>query len=205
MATAQATPYPQGTAPQCRTITRVAPPNIIPVTAPQPVPLTSQAPPAPTTTHAVIHPASLAQREVDTSSIDLYALPYIFTLLDSIQGYTAQAHLKRLAAFPLSEHPPLVVCIEIPAPHIRMLWVQKFVAPLFAQPTPEDGNILAFLRDIHGGQIPASIEILAHWLKTQDITDTTAQELQAALLVAPQGNLLPTATPISNTFPRTKM
>ena len=65
-----------------------------------------------------------------------------------------QSWMERLATLPLGDRPPLVVFLEAPEPHIRVLWGAQFVTPSFAQPTPEDGKVLAFARDTRLGLLP---------------------------------------------------
>ena len=49
------------------------------------------------------------------------SFPVIFTLLEDGVNTTSRLWLKRLATLSLGERPPLVVCLEAPEPHIRML------------------------------------------------------------------------------------
>ena len=51
----------------------------------------------------------------------------------------------------------LLVCLEAPEPHIRVLWGAQFVTQSFAQPTLEDGKVLAFSRDIGLDLLPATL------------------------------------------------
>ena len=60
---------------------------------------------------------------------------------------------------PLGERPPLMMCIEAPEPHIRVLWGTQFVIPYFAQPTPEYGKVLDFARDIRLGILPDTVVV----------------------------------------------
>ena len=50
------------------------------------------------------------------------ALPSIFTLMEHRAGNSPHYRLKRLENLTLAEHPPLVVCVETPELHIRVLW-----------------------------------------------------------------------------------
>ena len=61
--------------------------------------------------------------------------PGIFSLLEDEANTNPRSRLERLAILPLGEMPPLVVCLEAPAPHIRVLWDDQFVTPPFLQPT----------------------------------------------------------------------
>ena len=74
--------------------------------------------------------------------------PGVFTVLRAEANTTPQSRLKLLASLPLGERSPLVVCLNSPEPHIQVLWGTRFVTPSFAQPTPEDGKVLVFARDI---------------------------------------------------------
>ena len=66
--------------------------------------------------------------------------------------------------------------------------------------TQEYGKILSFLRDIHNGYIPTSIEIPSHQIEAWYITTSSSLELQEELLAAPPGPLLPATTPQSDTL-----
>ena len=52
-----------------------------------------------------------------------------------------------------------MVCLEAPDPHTRVIWSGQFVTPSFAQPILEDGNVLAFSRDICLGHLPATVVV----------------------------------------------
>ena len=70
---------------------------------------------------------------------------------------------------PLRERTPLVVCIEVPEPNIRVLWGAQFVTLSFAQPTPEDRNVLSFARDIPLGLLPATVVVQPEWITPSDV------------------------------------
>ena len=74
--------------------------------------------------------------------------PVILFLLEDGTHTTPCLRLERLGSLPLGERPLLVVCLEAPEPHIRVIWGAQFVTPSFSQPTPEDGEVLAFAREI---------------------------------------------------------
>ena len=93
--------------------------------------------------------------------------PGIFTLLKSGSNTTPQERLERLATFPLGGRPQLVVCLEAPEPHIRMLWENQFVTPSFAQNTPENRNVLNFAQDIRIGLLPATVVVHLEWLSPE--------------------------------------
>ena len=97
---------------------------------------------------------------------------------------------------PLRERPPLVVCLENPEPHIRVLWVAQFVTLYFAQPTPEDGKVLSFVRDIRLGLLPDTVAVEPEWLTPADVAVPPAADIEALLVrLAPKYPHLPPDTP----------
>ena len=58
-----------------------------------------------------------------------------------------------------------MVCLENPEPHIRVFWGAQFVIPSFAQPTPEDGKVLVFAKDILLVLLPATVVVQPEWLE----------------------------------------
>ena len=99
--------------------------------------------PAPTLAQ-VTHTSETMARVVATApNPRIPEFPGIFTLLMAEANTTPQVGLERLTTLPLGERPPLVVCLEAPETHIRMLWGTNFVTPSFYQPTPKDGKVLA--------------------------------------------------------------
>ena len=63
--------------------------------------------------------------EVAATATDpvLASFPDIFILLEARQNINPQAQLERIVSLPLGENPPLVVFLEYPETHIRVLWV----------------------------------------------------------------------------------
>ena len=92
----------------------------------------------------------------------------IFTLLEDGAHTTPHSWLKRLATLPLGERPLLVVCLEAPEQHIRVLWGAHFVNLSFNQPTPEDRRVLAFARDISLRLLLATVVVKPEWLTPED-------------------------------------
>ena len=90
----------------------------------------------------------------------LAGFPAIFTLLEAGQNPTSNTRLDMIVTLLLGERPPLLVCLDSPEPHIRVLWGTQFFTPSFARPTPEDGKVLAFARDIWLGQLPGTVVML---------------------------------------------
>ena len=85
--------------------------------------------------------------------------PGIFTLLEDGENMTPQLRIEKIETLPLGERPPLVVCLEAPEPHIRVIWGAHFVTLSFAQFTPEDRKVLNFSRDIHLGLLPDTVVV----------------------------------------------
>ena len=77
-------------------------------------------------------------------NLSILGFPEVSTLLEAGAHTTPKAQLKRLATLQLEERPPLVVYLKDPEPHIRVLCGTQFVTLSFAQPIPEDRNVLAF-------------------------------------------------------------
>ena len=69
-----------------------------------------------------------------------------------------------------------------------MLWRTQFVTPSFAQPTPEDGKVLAFARDIQLGQLPATVVIRPEWLTPSEIEVLRTEEMEALLAFLAPGH-----------------
>ena len=67
----------------------------------------------------------------------------------------------------LEERPPPIVYLEAPEPHIRVLWGAHFVTRSFVQPTPEDGKILVFVRDICLGLLTATVMVQPEWVTAE--------------------------------------
>ena len=96
--------------------------------------------------------------------------PGIFALLEEGAHTTPRSLLERLATLPLGERSPLMVCLEAPDPHIRVLWGAHFVTPSFAQPTPEDRKFLAFARYIRLGFVPETVVVKLEWITPVEFT-----------------------------------
>ena len=75
-----------------------------------------------------------------------------------------------------------MVCLEYLEPHIRMLWSAQFVTLSFAQPTPEDGKVLAFTREIRLSLLPAKVVVKPEWLTLVEVALQQAAEMEALLV-----------------------
>ena len=120
-------------------------------------------------------------------------------MLEHRSGTYPHSRLKRLATLTLAERPHLVVCIEIPDPHIRVLWGVECVIPSFTRPTPEDGKTLAFAMGILQGQLPTTIEVNPEWFQVDNEDIPTLEDLtQAIAQTAPGKPRIPEQTATSD-------
>ena len=102
---------------------------------------------------------------------------------------------------PLGERPPLVVFLESQELHIRVLWGAPFMTLSFAQPTPEEGKVLAFARDIRLGLLPAIVVVQPEWLTPADVAVPPTVDMEALLVsLAPRDHGLPQDTSIIERF-----
>ena len=91
-----------------------------------------------------------------------------------------------------------MVCLETPEPHIRVLWGAQCVTPSFAQPTSNDGKVLAFVRDIRLGLLPDMMVVHPEWLTPADVAVPPAADIEALLVrLVPRNPHLPLDTPIT--------
>ena len=69
-------------------------------------------------------------------SLNLYldGFPAIFPILEDRQDTTPQSRLERIVTLPVGERPTVLVSIDSPEPHIRVLWGNQFITPYFARP-----------------------------------------------------------------------
>ena len=146
-------------------------------------------PPLPQTLPQARHPPQNISEIRDTMAgvvetapgLALAGLPAIFSLLEEKQYTPSQTRLERIVTFPLGERPAVLVCLESPEPHIRMLLVTQFVTPSFTRPTSEDRKVLKFARDIQLVQLPASDVIPPEWMELSEVEVPREEETKAAL------------------------
>ena len=123
--------------------------------------------------------------------------PGIFALLEDGAHTTPHLRMERPTNFPLGERPLLVVCLEAPEPHIRVIWGAQFVTPSIAQPKTEDGNILAFDRDIRLVLLPATVAVKPEWITPGDVNVPQAADMGDLMSHLDPGHpRLPLETPI---------
>ena len=90
----------------------------------------------------------------------------------------------------------MLVCLESPEMQIIVLWVTQFVTPSFVRLTPEDRKVLALVRDIRLGELPATVVMLPEWLTPSEVEVLLEANMEAALERLPPGTpRLPADTP----------
>ena len=112
------------------------------------------------------------------SNPSIPVFPDIFSLLEDGANTNPQSRMERLATLPLGERLPIVVCLEAPESHIRVIWGAQFVTPSFAQPTPEIRKVLAFARDIRLGLLPATVVVKPECLTLGEVNVPQASDLE---------------------------
>ena len=55
------------------------------------------------------------------------------------------------------------------------------MTPSFTQPTPEDGKVLAFARDIRLGLLPATVVVQLEWLAPGKVMVPLVMDMEALL------------------------
>ena len=89
-----------------------------------------------------------------------------------------------------------MVCLEAPEPHILMLWGTQCVTWLFAQPTSEDGKILAFARGIRISLLPETVVVKPEWFTPGEVNVPQAADMENLMERLAPGHLcLPLDTP----------
>ena len=82
-----------------------------------------------------------------------------------------------------------------------VLWGAEFVTLPFAQPTLEDGKVLAFARDTPLGLLPAKVVVKPEWLTLADLAVPQVIDMEALLAhLAPGHTCLPPDTPRTDRF-----
>ena len=97
----------------------------------------------------------------------LAAYPTIFDLQDN-GGATRSERMNILAPLPRQERPSLLVIVEEPTRHIRVLWGIEKPPFSYAKRTTLDGHIVAFYRNIVAGDTPPTIAIEGDWWNPED-------------------------------------
>ena len=67
--------------------------------------------------------------------------------------------MKILASLPQPERPALLIIVEEPTRHIRVLWGIEKLPYSYANKIALDGRVVAFSRDIISGNTPPTIAV----------------------------------------------
>ena len=83
---------------------------------------------------------------------------------------------------PLADSPLLVVYVKTPDLHIKVFWgVEYMMFSFLSRPTPKDGKVLVFTRDLWQGKIPINVEINPGWSKVYTEDVLSLEDLTQAL------------------------
>ena len=77
--------------------------------------------------------------------------------------------------------------LDVPEPHIRVLWGVQYVTPSFARATPEDGKVLAFTQDVHLGMLPVIVRVNHDWMTVRNVPAPTITELNTTFATTGPG------------------
>ena len=80
-------------------------------------------------------------------------------MLEPKTGTTPHYKINQLATLPPVESPYLVVYIETPYPHIRILWGLEYVMTSCMHPTPKDCKVPTFSMAVKQGHLHTTIEV----------------------------------------------
>ena len=105
----------------------------------------------------------------------LAAFPAIFNLQDNNVTATSE-RVKILASLPEHERPSLLIIVEEPKHHIRVLWGIEKLPFSYANRTALDGRIVAFFCDTLEGNTPPIIAIDKEWCDQEDCPIPTEQQ-----------------------------
>ena len=100
--------------------------------------------------------AEVCSQQQRTDSLAAY--PAIFNLQESTITITSE-RMNILATLPQHKRTALIVIVEEPTRHIRVLWVIEKVPFSYSNRTALEGGIVAFSRDIVARNTPPTISI----------------------------------------------
>mmetsp|Transcript_55556 Transcript_55556/g.166523 ORF Transcript_55556/g.166523 Transcript_55556/m.166523 type:complete len:146 (-) Transcript_55556:2198-2635(-) len=90
----------------------------------------------------------------------------------------------------MAERPMLVVCLEQPKPHLRVLWGLEHVEPSILDPMDVEGAIFQFTKDVHQKRLPPSCQVKCAWLEFGEFDVPTAAAIDAAVKASQPGEAL---------------
>ena len=106
----------------------------------------------------------------------------IFTFLDPRTGTSLRSSLKGLATLPLADSQLLVVCVETPELHIKSSGgVEYIIFSFLCSPTPKDGKVLAFTRDVWQEKLPTTNKVNPEWFQVSPKDTPPLKELTQVL------------------------
>ena len=99
------------------------------------------------------------------------------------------------------ERPDLLVIVEEPTRHIRVLWGIKKLSYSYANRTALDVRIVAFSRDVVAGNTPPTIFINKEWWGKEDrpVQKETKANTEVSKL-QPRDTIIPKAAPGADTI-----
>ena len=107
----------------------------------------------------------ICSRQQRTNSLAAY--PAIFDLQDD-GGASSLERTNILASLPQQESPALLLIVEEPTRHFRVLWGIKKLPFSYANRTLINGHIVTFSCDIAAGDTPPTIAINDDWWNLED-------------------------------------
>ena len=100
--------------------------------------------------------AEVCSQQQRTESLAAY--PEIFDLQESEITATTEK-MDILASLPQQERPALIILVEQPTRHIRVLWGVEKLPYSYANKTDLYGRVVAFSRDVVAGSTPPTIAV----------------------------------------------
>ena len=104
--------------------------------------------------------AEVCSQQQRTESLAAY--PEILDLQE-IDITATTERMDILASSPQQERPALLILVEQPTRHIRVLWGVEKLPYSYANKTDLDGRVVAFSRDVVAGSTPPTIAVDEEW------------------------------------------
>ena len=101
-----------------------------------------------------------------------------------------------IVSLPQQERPALLVIVDEPTHHIRVLWGIEKLPYSYANRTALDGHIVAFSRDVVAGNTPPTISIKEEWWEKEGCPVPTETNTNAEVSkLHPRDTRIPEAAP----------
>ena len=110
--------------------------------------------------------AEVCSQQQRTDSLAAY--PAIFDLQESDITSTTE-RMDVLASLPQPEKPALLIIVEKPMRHIRVLWGVENPPYSYSNKTDLDGRVVALSRDVVAGNTPPTISVDEEWWDKDEI------------------------------------